>query len=101
MAQRRIRHIHRLLGNGSCEFLLDLLLYSWEPPFPMKLFILILCGLFEVEPDWRYKERLLLDSVQPVMVMDSLLSSHQISVPLDDPRDITQIFDNISYKKGG
>lgn len=32
--------------------------------------------------------------------MDSLQSSHPISVPLEDPKDITQIFDAISYKKG-
>ena len=36
-----------------------------------------------------------------VLSFDSLSSSHAISIPVNLPDEINQIFDDISYKKGG
>lgn len=53
-----------------------------------------------VEPTWLIKMQFVIDTLHAALVIDSLLSSHQISVPIEDPKDITQIFDGISYAKG-
>ncbi len=42
----------------------------------------------------------LLDVGIPALELDSLTTSHPISVAVDDPREIEAIFDTISYKKG-
>merc|ERR1719479_513306 len=36
----------------------------------------------------------------PALHLDSLASSHPVSVPVKDPKEIEAIFDTISYKKG-
>ena len=41
-----------------------------------------------------------LDKLLPALHLDSLASSHPISVPVKDPKEIEAIFDTISYKKG-
>ena len=41
----------------------------------------------------------LVNNVWPVMTKDSLLTSHPISTPINDPDDIPQFFDSISYDK--
>lgn len=41
----------------------------------------------------------LVNNVYTVMTKDSLLTSHAISTPIDDPDDIPQFFDSISYDK--
>lgn len=53
-----------------------------------------------VEPTWLIKMQFVIDTLHAALVIDSLLSSHQISVQIEDPKDITQIFDGISYAKG-
>ena len=42
-----------------------------------------------------------LQSIQNIFSYDSLPSSHAISIPVNLPDEINQIFDDISYKKGG
>lgn len=55
---------------------------------------------FQVEPSWKVLETVVSRTLQPVMNLDSLDSSHQISIPVGDPDDINEIFDAISYSKG-
>ena len=41
----------------------------------------------------------LVNNIYSVMTKDSLLTSHAISTPINDPDDIPQFFDSISYDK--
>lgn len=36
----------------------------------------------------------------PALVLDSLKNSHPIEVPVSNPNEIDEIFDDISYQKG-
>lgn len=45
-------------------------------------------------------EQFLLSDLQSVFPLDSLASSHPISVEVDHPKKIKQLFDRISYSKG-
>jgi aminopeptidase N len=40
------------------------------------------------------------DMITPALELDSLVTSHPISVDVRDPKEIEAIFDAISYKKG-
>lgn len=44
-------------------------------------------------------EQFLLSDLQLVFPLDSLASSHPISVDVDHPKKIKQLFDRISYSK--
>lgn len=46
-------------------------------------------------------EQFVLREVQEVFGLDCLESSHPISIPVGHPDEIGQIFDRISYGKGG
>ena len=39
------------------------------------------------------------DQIAPALGLDSLTTSHPISVDVKDPKEIEAIFDTISYKK--
>ncbi|XP_009978824.1 PREDICTED: glutamyl aminopeptidase [Tauraco erythrolophus] len=58
-------------------------------------------GANATEPDWQMLEQILIDDVLPIMVDDSLLSSHAIVVNVSTLAEITSVFDGISYSKGG
>lgn len=51
-------------------------------------------------PEWQVKDEDAVENLMAVFKLDSLKSSHPVSVPIGHPRDIDQIFDTISYKKG-
>jgi len=53
-----------------------------------------------VLPEANFLDQFLPDSLWPALQLDSLLSSHPISIEVNDPVEINQIFDTISYKKG-
>ena len=53
-----------------------------------------------VLPEVKFLDRFLPDNLHPALSLDSLLSSHPISIEVNDPVEINQIFDTISYKKG-
>lgn len=53
-----------------------------------------------VLPEANFLDQFLPDSLWPALQLDSLLSSHPISIEVNDPIEINQIFDTISYKKG-
>ncbi|XP_072933282.1 aminopeptidase N-like isoform X2 [Epargyreus clarus] len=57
-------------------------------------------GVAATEPAWRADRAYAVDNLLSVLSLDALASSHPISVPLDDPKKISQIFDDISYRKG-
>lgn len=57
-------------------------------------------GADMINPEWKAMEQFLCNEVQSVFIMDSLSSSHEISVNVHDPDSINEIFDRISYGKG-
>lgn len=57
-------------------------------------------GVNHTHPDWEMMEQFLLSDLQRVFPMDALASSHPISVEVDHPKKIKQLFDSISYSKG-
>ena len=56
-------------------------------------------GTNHVSPETAILDRFVLESVQPAMGYDSLSSSHPISIPVNHPNEISEIFDTISYLK--
>ncbi|CAG8507897.1 5955_t:CDS:10 [Scutellospora calospora] len=60
-------------------------------------------GYFAVDkffPDWDIWTQFVTNTFQNGLQLDSLRSSHPIEVPVNDPSEIHQIFDAISYNKG-
>ena len=57
-------------------------------------------GVDHLRPEWRMMDQFFLDIVAPALDLDSLTTSHPISVEVKDPKEIEAIFDTISYKKG-
>jgi tricorn protease interacting factor F2/3 len=56
--------------------------------------------LASLYPEERPLDDQLLDWMGPAMIGDSLPSTHPVSVPVERPEEIGQIFDEISYGKG-
>jgi glutamyl aminopeptidase len=52
------------------------------------------------EPSWDYQTEFLVKDLQPVIKLDSLTSSHPIIQEVNNPDQITELFDSISYGKG-
>lgn len=57
-------------------------------------------GTSHLEPEWTTMERFVTDEMQGVMALDSLETSHPISVPVESPSQVNELFDGISYSKG-
>ncbi|KFM69000.1 Glutamyl aminopeptidase, partial [Stegodyphus mimosarum] len=57
-------------------------------------------GVNEQHPEWDVLSQFVTEDVQPVMDLDSTMSSHPIVQPVTHPDEITEIFDDISYGKG-
>jgi aminopeptidase N len=57
-------------------------------------------GVNAVEPTWKSMDQFVINELQNVFGLDALSSSHQISVQVDNPEEINEIFDRISYAKG-
>ncbi|PIK55589.1 putative aminopeptidase N isoform X2 [Apostichopus japonicus] len=58
-------------------------------------------GVDFTEPDWKMMEQFVVIDVQSVFTLDALGSSHPVRVPVGSPEEINEIFDRISYSKGG
>lgn len=58
-------------------------------------------GVDYIEPEWRIHEQFVTEELHDCLKVDSLPSSHQISIPVNSPQEINEIFDYISYMKGG
>ncbi|VVC87168.1 unnamed protein product [Leptidea sinapis] len=57
-------------------------------------------GTDEVEPSWSARQSHAVSNAMTVLTLDSLESSHPVSVAIDNPSRISEIFDAISYLKG-
>lgn len=57
-------------------------------------------GANVTKPSWEMLEQFVTEDVQPVMVVDSVTSSHPIVVNVNNPNQINEVFDSISYSKG-
>ncbi|XP_075230709.1 aminopeptidase N-like [Lycorma delicatula] len=57
-------------------------------------------GVHHVFPEWNSLNSVAVDNMLVVFSLDSLKSSHPVSVTIGNPNEIAQIFDTISYKKG-
>ncbi|XP_047739916.1 endoplasmic reticulum aminopeptidase 1 [Hyalella azteca] len=100
-AQQRIAVVlahelaHQWFGNlVTMEWWQDLWLNEGFASFMEVL------GTSEVEPHWSMLDQFVVETVQPALALDGLLSSHPVSTPVEDPANIEAIFDAISYKKG-
>ncbi|KAA0202055.1 hypothetical protein HAZT_HAZT000627, partial [Hyalella azteca] len=56
--------------------------------------------LDHAKPDWKMLDQFVTIDVHYVMAIDALTSSHPISIPVQHPDEINEIFDAISYSKG-
>jgi len=56
--------------------------------------------LAKIYPDWNLWEDFLREETLGSMAKDSLLGSHPVRVPVNNPDEIAEIFDEISYGKG-
>ena len=52
-------------------------------------------------PKWKLWDQFVGDTISNAMNLDSLQHSHPIDVPVKHPSEIREIFDSISYDKGG
>lgn len=57
-------------------------------------------GVEAVLPELRVLEQFVYQDLQKVLTIDSLATSHPISIPVKHPDEINEIFDSISYSKG-
>ena len=53
-----------------------------------------------MEPEFKMFEQFVTGDLQDVMGVDSLETSHPISIVVHHPDEISEIFDRISYGKG-
>ena len=52
-------------------------------------------------PEWKVWDHFMKDVLELAMSLDALDSSHPIEIPVQHPSEIDEIFDAISYAKGG
>ncbi|XP_045513404.1 aminopeptidase N-like isoform X2 [Pieris brassicae] len=57
-------------------------------------------GVMNVEPTWHADKSYAVSNIMSVLNLDALESSHPVSVEIDNPNRISEIFDEISYRKG-
>ncbi|CAH2226479.1 jg2832, partial [Pararge aegeria aegeria] len=57
-------------------------------------------GVSAVEPSWHARLNYAIENTLSILSLDALESSHPVSVAIDDPKRISEIFDTISYRKG-
>ncbi|MDE1766722.1 MAG: M1 family metallopeptidase [Thaumarchaeota archaeon] len=55
----------------------------------------------KIYPGWDFRDQFLISEMTGGLSLDSLKSSHPIDVDVKSPADVRQIFDEISYNKGG
>lgn len=51
-------------------------------------------------PDWNIWDQFVVDDFARAMALDALESSHPIKATINDPREISEIFDAVTYSKG-
>ncbi|GAA5821754.1 hypothetical protein JCM11491_005117, partial [Sporobolomyces phaffii] len=55
----------------------------------------------ELEPSWKIHSSFISEHLSRALDLDALRSSHPIEMPCPDEATINQIFDAVSYSKGG
>ncbi|MGI0069594.1 MAG: M1 family metallopeptidase, partial [Nitrosopumilaceae archaeon] len=55
----------------------------------------------KIYPEWDFWDQFLISEMTGGLSLDSLKSSHPIDVDVESPAEVRQIFDEISYNKGG
>ncbi|XP_067653450.1 uncharacterized protein [Haliotis asinina] len=58
-------------------------------------------GADHVEPDWDMYNQFVPEEMIPVFETDGIVTSHPVYVDVKKPEEVEQIFDDISYNKGG
>ncbi|XP_060589330.1 aminopeptidase N-like isoform X2 [Ruditapes philippinarum] len=58
-------------------------------------------GISNVYPDWNFMDQFAVRNIHSVFDDDGLVSSHPVYKKLADTTEIRQVFDSISYTKGG
>lgn len=57
-------------------------------------------GVQHLHPEWNSFQEESFINIESVFELDSLKSSHPVSVKIENPAQISSIFDRISYNKG-
>jgi aminopeptidase N len=57
-------------------------------------------GVFQVNPHLKELDQFVINELHGAFMLDALKSSHQISIKVNNPDEINDIFDRISYSKG-
>ncbi|XP_049276575.1 glutamyl aminopeptidase isoform X2 [Anopheles funestus] len=57
-------------------------------------------GMHEANPDWGIEEQFIIDDLHGVLNLDATIGSHPIVMSVENPNQITEIFDTITYSKG-
>eukprot|EP00245_Coleochaete_scutata_P004190 TRINITY_DN1646_c0_g1_i1.p1 TRINITY_DN1646_c0_g1~~TRINITY_DN1646_c0_g1_i1.p1 ORF type:complete len:694 (+),score=142.25 TRINITY_DN1646_c0_g1_i1:286-2082(+) len=57
-------------------------------------------GVDHCFPEWDVWTQFVSSDVSVALSTDALLGSHPIEVPIEDPKEIQQVFDALSYRKG-
>ncbi len=52
-------------------------------------------------PEWKIWDQFVTGDIAQAMDLDALANTHPIEVEVEDPRQLDEIFDSISYAKGG
>ena len=57
-------------------------------------------GVANYHTDWNMESQFLTSDLHRVMDLDATVNSHPIVQPVENPDQITEIFDTITYSKG-
>lgn len=57
-------------------------------------------GVDAVEPTWKPMDQFVVNEIHSVFGLDALSTSHPVSIKVENPEEINEIFDRISYAKG-
>ncbi|XP_075149954.1 glutamyl aminopeptidase-like [Haematobia irritans] len=57
-------------------------------------------GVNHIHPEWDMLDQFIIAELHGVMKLDATLASHPIVQPVENPNQITELFDSITYSKG-
>ncbi|KAH8336361.1 hypothetical protein KR059_004239 [Drosophila kikkawai] len=57
-------------------------------------------GVDSVFPEWKMRDQFIISTLHAVLTLDGTLGSHPIIQTVENPDQITEIFDTITYSKG-
>jgi hypothetical protein len=83
-----------------CLLLYSTVLQSVILHYTLLYFTIQHFHVIQVEPSWAMQDKFLVYEQQPAMALDCLKSTHPVSTRVDNPSQISEVFDSISYSKG-